>query len=80
MPEELGCGAFESMNWLAYFSDFFSQRAMQIETVLDAGGCREGWVQGEMLLHARNLNLRTNATKARFDMLCPALAATLEAP
>lgn len=59
------------MNWIAYFTDFFQERSAHVHSILDAAGCREGWVQGEMFLHARDLHLKTNATRSRFDLLCP---------
>ena len=59
------------MDWIAYFDQFFSPRAEELAVIIDAAGCREGWVQGEMFLHGRDLGLRTNATRSRFDLLCP---------
>jgi len=59
------------MNWIAYFTDFFRQRSEYVHSILDADGCRERWVQGEMFLHARGLHLKTDATRSRFDLLCP---------
>ena len=59
------------MNWMTYFADFFRQRSADLQAILDAAGCREGWVQGEMFLHARQLHLETNATGYKFDLHCP---------
>ncbi|MCX6996475.1 MAG: hypothetical protein NTV49_05195 [Kiritimatiellaeota bacterium] len=59
------------MNWITYFADFFRRRSEHVQAILDAAGCREGWIQGEMFLHARDLHLKTNATGSKFDLLCP---------
>ena len=64
-------GLAENMNWMIYFTDFFRQHSEHIQSILDAAGCREGWVQGAMFLHARDLHLKTNATHSQFDLLCP---------
>jgi len=59
------------MNWITYFEAFFRQRSERLHVILDAGGCREGWVQGEIFLHARDLHLETNTTPSKYDLLCP---------
>ena len=58
------------MDWMTFFDDFFSQRATELAVILDAGGCREGWVQGEMFLQGKDLAIKTNATSSKFDLLC----------
>lgn len=59
------------MDWMAYFADFFRQKSERIQAMLDAEGCREGWLQGEFFLYARDLHLQTNTTRVKFDLLCP---------
>jgi len=58
------------MDWIAYFDDFFSERAAKLAEMMKAAGCREGWVQGEMYLHGRDLEIETNATRLKYDILC----------
>lgn len=58
------------MDWLDFFEEFFTQRAESIAVIADAAGCREGWLQGEFFLCGRQMMLRTNATRRRFDLLC----------
>jgi hypothetical protein len=58
------------MDWIAYFDDFFSKRAAKLAEMMKAAGCREGWVQGELFLHGRDLGIETNATRLKYDILC----------
>jgi len=57
-------------DWLSFFEGFFTARAEQIEVILDAAGCREGWLQGEFFLAGREFGLSTNAGKQKFDLRC----------
>jgi hypothetical protein len=63
---------FTMMNWTQQFRDFFTSRKEQLAEILDAGGCREGWLQGEIYLHFRKTNLQTNATGKKYDLFCDA--------
>jgi len=58
------------MDWLTYFKDFFSQHMAKLEVVLNAAGCREGWLQGEFFVDGQELQIKTNATPKKFDLLC----------
>lgn len=60
------------MDWMAFFDEFFQERMPQLEQIAAAGGCREGWVQGEMYLFAKSqgLDLRTNVPVAKYDLQC----------
>ena len=58
------------MDWIALFRDFFEREHERIRTILDAGGCREGWLQGQLFLCGRHLGLKTNATARKYDLYC----------
>ena len=58
------------MDWISFFDAFFSQRAAELERILDAGGCREGWLQGEVFLYGRNVSIQTNASRRKHDLQC----------
>jgi hypothetical protein len=60
------------MDWTEFFDNFFSQRATELAVIFDAGGCRHGWVQGEMFLEGKGLAIKIDATASRFDLLCSA--------
>lgn len=66
----------EELDWLAYFARFFWQAAAPLAEVLDADGCREGWLQGELFRYGRRHGpkLSTNASvgsrRRKFDLLC----------
>jgi hypothetical protein len=57
------------MNWTKIFKSFFDLRKSEIDKILDAQGCREGWIQGEMFLHAPSGSLKTNATLKKYDLV-----------
>src|SRR5258708_4332105 len=46
--------------WEQFFLDFFDASAESIGVVLDAWGCREGWLQGELYRAGRRRGLRVN--------------------
>ncbi len=58
------------MNWIEFFKSFFDAKKDHINQILDAGGCRECWLQGEMYLHAKAKHkvLLTNASSHKFDL------------
>ena len=56
------------MNWIEFFTSFFEDQKDPINRILDAGGCRECWLQGEMYLHAEPEVLVTNASPHKFDL------------
>jgi hypothetical protein len=58
------------MNWIEFFTSFFKAQKGRINRILDAGGCRECWLQGEMYLHAKAKHkvLLTNASSNKFDL------------
>lgn len=56
------------MNWMDVFLSVFRSRQKDISKILDAGGCREGWLQGEFYLHAPLGTLETNATLKKYDL------------
>lgn len=58
------------MNWIEYFNDFFAKLAGKISEILDAAGCRERWIQGELYLADRDLSIKTDAKRQRFDVFC----------
>lgn len=58
------------MDWIAHFSDFFSRHSKPLEAILDAAGCREAWVQGQMFLDRGELQIKTNATRDKLDLRC----------
>ncbi len=57
------------MKWTTIFKRFFESHKSDIDTILDAQGCREEWVQGEMFLHAPSGSLQTNATLHKYDLV-----------
>jgi len=58
------------MDWFTYFKDFFSRHTDRLEALFDAAGCREGWLQGEFFIDGQELQIKTNATPKKFDLLC----------
>jgi hypothetical protein len=62
----------QELDWLAYFEQFFRERAEPLAQILDADGCREGWLQGEFFLHGRHnkTGLQTNAGPRKYDLRC----------
>lgn len=58
------------MDWIAFFTSFFERRKEAISRVLDARGCREGWLQGEIFIYAGELglSLQTNGKRQRYDL------------
>lgn len=57
------------MNWIATFKSFFESRRNEIGKILDARGCREGWIQGEMFLHMPFGSMQTNDTTQKYDLV-----------
>ena len=53
---------------MEFFETFFARHKEQLARLLDAGGCREGWIQGQMFLDAPPRFLKTNATKRNYDL------------
>jgi hypothetical protein len=68
------------MKWMAFFKAFFKSEAKDISKMLDAGGCREGWLQGELFLRAPHATLQTNATRRKYDLYSkrPAMVAEVK--
>jgi hypothetical protein len=56
------------MNWIKFFTSFFEDKKEPINRILDAGGCRECWLQGEIYLHAEQEVLATNTSPQKFDL------------
>lgn len=58
------------MDWIKFFVSFFKKKKYLINRILDAGGCRECWLQGEIYLHAKAKHkvLLTNASSHKFDL------------
>ncbi|MCH8315634.1 MAG: hypothetical protein IIA64_06635 [Planctomycetes bacterium] len=53
----------EHVDWFQWFLAFFEKVKDHFAVVLDAAGCWEGWLQGEMFLqgrHGRDMTLFTN--------------------
>lgn len=46
--------------WEQFFLDFFDYAAESLGVVLNAWGCREGWLQGELYRAGRRRGLRVN--------------------
>jgi len=46
--------------WEQFFLDFFDSSAKSIGIVVDACGCREGWLQGELYRSGWRRGLETN--------------------
>ena len=57
------------MKWTSIFKLFFDSRKNEIDKILDAQGCREGWLQGEIFLCAPPNSLQTNATSQKYDLV-----------
>lgn len=66
----------EGLDWLAHFEQFFLHIATPLAVVLDADGCREGWLQGEFYRYGRrhgpklSTNTSTDSPQKKFDLLC----------
>ena len=60
------------MDWGTQFRAFFEARQDEIAHILDAGGCRECWLQGEFYLAFRDKCLKTNVTSKKYDLRCEA--------
>lgn len=49
---------WENFDWIEEWKRFFDEeRVSRLRAVLHANGCREGWLQGEAVLHFRNLGV-----------------------
>lgn len=55
----------KTVDWIP---EFFHQNSQRVDRILSAGGCRELWLQGEMYLFLNEDELRTNATKKKYDL------------
>ncbi|KDM89794.1 hypothetical protein [Photobacterium galatheae] len=53
---------------VAWLSTYFKDRHAQIAKILNIGGCRELWMQGDIYLYLNDNDLRTNATRYKFDI------------
>ncbi|GAB6261205.1 hypothetical protein PSSHI_14480 [Photobacterium sp. R1] len=60
--------SLEVQSAIAWLPAYFKDRQTQIAKILNAGGCRELWMQGDIYLYLNDDALRTNATKYRFDL------------
>ena len=66
----------QGFDWLAHFERFFQHVAAPLGVVLDADGCREGWLQGELYRYGRgnpprlSTNASTSSRRRKFDLLC----------
>lgn len=59
----------KTMNWTETFKMFFNSRKGEIDKILDAQGCREGWLQGEMFLYANPGSLQANVEPQKYDLV-----------
>jgi len=60
-------------DWLDYFTSYFEEHEDSVSMILDARGCREGWLQGELFLYAikyfgEEEVVTTNDSKHKYDL------------
>ena len=61
------------MSWPKRFLGLFREIASQLGSILNANGCREGWLQGEFHLHFRapkdgfRVNYSCDNTGAKYE-------------
>ena len=44
--------------WPQFFTEFFDHSEAALSVVLNASGCREGWIQGEFFRFGQDRRLR----------------------
>jgi hypothetical protein len=65
-----------AMTWSIRFLAFFDEIASQLAVVLNAEGCREGWLQGEFYRHFRTpengfrVNCSYGGSRTKHDLFC----------
>jgi hypothetical protein len=65
------------MSWSDRFSVLFAEIARPLAVVLNADGCREGWLQGEFYRHFRpqydgfRVNYSYGSGRVKHDLYCP---------
>ena len=80
-PFAKGCGMND---WLEFFEHTITTIQEQLSVVLDASGCREGWLQGEFFRAGVSRQLQVNrhslgdGTKADLSCSEPAMVAELK--
>ena len=64
------------MSWIEPLGAFFQEIQAPLSLVLDAEGCREGWIQGELFRHFRpndasfNVNCSHTSKQVKHDIVC----------
>jgi hypothetical protein len=63
------------MNWIKFFEDSIGAIHQKLSYIVtQASGCREGWLQGEMVIAGKEYNLWANecvpGKRGRVDLLC----------
>jgi len=61
-------------DWPEFFIDRIERIERRLKKVLDASGCREGWLQGELFLHGQSngLSVNTHVGGTFCDLSCGA--------